>query len=180
MTAFRGRRRRPAGVVVLAVALLVAGGALAAVAARGPAGPRTLQDRVEAIASGIKCPVCEDMSVADSPSALAVSMRGRIATELQRGETPAQIRDGFVRSYGDWILLTPPARGFDLTAWILPFVLLLAGLGAAVLAVRRWSPPLAASSGGDAAAGAEPDLAPSDRALLDRAMSELAAGEEPE
>jgi cytochrome c-type biogenesis protein CcmH len=169
--------RRTGGAVALAAILLVAAGALAFVAARGPAQPETLQDRVHQVASGLRCPVCQNLSVADSPSAVAGSMRATIGRDLRAGRTPDQIRARFVAAYGQWILLSPPRGGIDLVAWIAPLLLLLGGLVAALIAIRRWTlgPPSGAADGADPAAfpGRGSTLAPSDRRLLERALASV-------
>ena len=153
-----------AGALVIAVALVGAAAAIAVAAARGPSPPGTLEGRVRAIASTLRCPVCQDLSVADSPSALATQMRASIAQQLQAARTPDEIRAGFVAAYGQWILLSPPRRGLTLVAWLIPFGLVLAGLLLAVGSIRRWSRGRETSS-------AEPvSLAPEDRRLLDRAL----------
>jgi cytochrome c-type biogenesis protein CcmH len=149
------------GLFVLSVALLAAAVALGIVAARGESPPRTLQDRVRSVASSLRCPVCQDLSVADSPSGLAQQMRATIALDLQAGRTPDEIRAGFVRAYGQWILLSPPRRGLGLLAWVLPALFLVAGIAAAGFAIRRWSEGrLEASS----------TISSEDRHLLERAL----------
>jgi len=164
--------RARAGALVIAVALIGAAAAIAVAAARGPSPPGTLEGRVRGIASTLRCPVCQDLSVADSPSALATQMRASIAQQLQAGRTPDEIRAGFVAAYGQWILLSPPRRGLTLVAWLIPFGLALAGLLLAVGAIRRWNR-------GSATSSAKPvSLAPEDRRLLDRAL--LAAQEDVE
>jgi cytochrome c-type biogenesis protein CcmH len=152
--------------VVLVGAVLAAAGALAFVAARGPKTPESLQDRVRAVASTLRCPVCQDLSVADSPSSVARQMRATIGTELRAGETPARIRAGFVRAYGQWILLAPPRQGIDLIAWVAPVLLALLGLVLAVRAVRRWT-------FGSSSSSPDGSLAPGDRRLLENALSSL-------
>jgi cytochrome c-type biogenesis protein CcmH/NrfF len=117
--------------------------------------------------------VCQDLSVADSPAALAEEMRTTIAEKLQAGETPDQIRAGFVGAYGQWILLAPTHRGLNLVAWIAPVLLLVGGLLLAVTSVRRWS----AGSAGRVVGEPDPTrqeyvsgLPRDDRMLLDRAI----------
>lgn len=162
----------------VSVVLVVVGIGLGLVALRGPAPPRTLDDRVHDIAVTLRCPVCQNLSVADSPSALAREMRARIGRELQAGRSAGQIRDRFVEAYGEWILLSPPGRGVDLAAWILPPLVTLTGLFIMTLGVRRWadrgrggSPAL---DGGVPAASSVREgstLSEDERRLLDRAIA---------
>lgn len=154
-------------IAALAGALLVAGAALAFVAARGPEPPRTLAERTRAVAETLRCPVCQDLSVADSPSEVARQMRATISRELRAGATPAQITGGFVRAYGQWMLLSPPKSGIDLVAWIAPALLVLAGLALAAVAVRRWAP----GKGASRQPPTEPALDESDRGLLRVALA---------
>jgi cytochrome c-type biogenesis protein CcmH len=179
-------RRRPVGptIVVLSVALLLAGGALLVVALRPSASPQTMQARVRAVGATLRCPVCQDLSVADSPSQIARDMRAEITSDLRSGMTPDQIRAVFVKRYGDWILLSPPRRGIGVLVWLAPALLLLAGVVVAGMAIRRWtvagdSPGVdPASNGfGGSVHPADP-LSASDRRLLDRALA--ATDEEPE
>jgi len=170
---------------VLAVALIAAAIAIAVIAARGPAAPATLQDRVRAVAVELRCPVCQDLSVADSPAPLARAMRARIAAELSAGASPAAIRDGFVRSYGAWILMAPPRRGLSLVVWVLPLALAVAGCVIVLVAVRRWTRDRPGVSPNEPSAEApdsrdeSPDLPAADRRLLDRALA-AAGAEDPE
>ena len=157
---------RPA--VGLAVVLLVALGALAAVAARGPAPASTPAERVHAIATGLRCPVCRDLSVADSPAPLARQMRDQIAEGLAVGKSPESIRREFVAAYGESVLLVPARRGVGLVAWVAPALLLAGGMLAAVLAVRRWRARGAAPA---ASTPSAPGTSRADKVLLERALA---------
>jgi cytochrome c-type biogenesis protein CcmH len=86
-------------------------------------------DRTEALASELRCPDCQGLSVADSQTASAREIRSQIAELVSAGATDADIRARFVDRYGEWILLAPTSP----LAWLLPFVAL--GLGVAALAV---------------------------------------------
>ena len=125
--------------VVLAAAITVVG--LAVLLASGGSDRReTLDDRVHEIGAGLRCPVCLNLSVADSPSTLAGEMRDEIETQLRAGRSPAQIRAFFIDRYGEWILLSPPRRGWNLLPWAVPIVGLLGGLALWVGFVRRRTP----------------------------------------
>jgi cytochrome c-type biogenesis protein CcmH/NrfF len=83
--------RRTRTFVVLAAAIAVVG--LAALVASGGSDPtQTLDERVHEIGAGLRCPVCLNLSVADSPSKLAGEMRSEIETQLRAGRSPDQIR----------------------------------------------------------------------------------------
>lgn len=165
------RPRRRVGTIVLAATVLAAAAALSTAALRGPEPSRTLDQRVHAIAETLRCPVCQNLSVADSPAPLARQMRQTIERQLRAGRSADDIRAGFVDAYGEWILQAPPARGINLMAWLAPAVLFLAGLILLGVAVRRWtaSPP-----------STEPAavLPLEDRRLLDRELARVP--EEPE
>src|SRR5262249_24110260 len=125
-TAVRGRVPWPE----LALAALCAAAAAALVVAgvSSSESSGTVEQRAHAVASTLKCPVCHDLSAADSPAPVAQQMRAQITEELRAGRTPDQIRAEFVTSYGEWILLSPPQRGLDLLPWLAPAFLGCAGL----------------------------------------------------
>jgi cytochrome c-type biogenesis protein CcmH len=150
------------------VLLLVALGALAAVAVRGPAPASTPAERVHAIATGLRCPVCRDLSVADSPAPLAQQMRNQIAEGLAAGKSPEAIRREFVAAYGESVLLVPTRRGVGLVAWVTPALLVAGGVLAAVLAVRRWRARGAVSA---ASSPSAPGTSRAEKVLLEGALA---------
>jgi cytochrome c-type biogenesis protein CcmH len=91
----------------------------------------TLHQRTQQVASLLRCPVCQGLSVADSPSEMAVNMKGQVRELLARGYTQEQILGYFERSYGQFVLLKPKFNGVSAAVWILP--LLAIAIGAVVV-----------------------------------------------
>ena len=121
-------------VLLIGAALVLAAGV--AWAARPQ--PLTAADRVDHIAAELRCPVCQGLSVADSPSETARSMRALVARRVAEGRTDDEIRAEFVRSYGDWILLSPPLISPNGLVWLAPLAAIAFG---AWLAWRRARAP---------------------------------------
>lgn len=84
-------------------------------------GQADLDEQVRAIAAQLRCPVCQNLSVADSPSELAREMRNLIREQLRTGKSGEEVKAYFVTKYGDWILLAPRPRGLSLFVWVGPF-----------------------------------------------------------
>lgn len=126
---------RAAGLrLLVAVALLAA--ALSSASAQSPAAS---DDTVHEVAARLRCVVCQNLSVADSPSEMASQMRAIIRERLAAGESPDEVQRYFVQRYGEWILLSPPRRGFNLLVWFLPVLFVVAGLAVVAVLVRRWT-----------------------------------------
>ncbi len=151
--------------------LLAAAVALAGAAAPASQAPQDLEEQVREIAAQLRCPVCQNLSVSDSPSGLANEMRGVIREKLKAGESRQQIEAYFTSKYGEWILLAPMKKGFNLLAWGLPFVGIVVGAFAVVFLTRRWAGREGAMDGG----GGEgvPPANPEDAAYRERLRREL-------
>lgn len=115
----------------------------AVVAAPSSAGGRPADTEVErrtaALAAELRCPVCQNLSVKDSPSDVAASFRARIRELVRAGNSDEEVREFFVARYGEWILLSPPKRGIALAVWLAPLLSVFGGLALAGLAVARWT-----------------------------------------
>jgi cytochrome c-type biogenesis protein CcmH len=98
-----------------------------------------LEDRTREIATELRCVVCQNLSVADSPSEMAQQMRAIVREQLQAGKSPEEIKEFFVSKYGDWVLLKPKTTGFSALLWILPYVVLVVGVITALCFIRRWT-----------------------------------------
>jgi cytochrome c-type biogenesis protein CcmH len=142
-----------AALLAVVVAALIIGGAGRSHPNRSPAA------RAHDIAAVLRCPVCQGLSVADSPSPTAKAIYDDIRHRVDAGESDASIKAYFVGVYGQWILLQPETSGVGALVWILPVTALLLGVGGLALAFRRWrrQPVLAASD--------------EDRALVEAALA---------
>jgi len=128
--------------------LALIAGALAVLAALVvAAAPRaeSQEQRIERIAAELRCPVCQGLSVADSPSDTAREMRALIAQRVAEGRSDGEIRDEFRRAYGDWVLLSPPLLDARGAVWLVPLAVVLAGLAVVASRLGR-APPLTAPS----------------------------------
>ena len=94
----------------------------------------------------LRCPVCQGLSVADSPAEMAVNMKGQVRDLLSRGYTEEQILQYFELSYGQFVLLKPKFQGVNVLVWLLPVVVLLGGVAVVMMKMKKLSaarPPAA-------------------------------------
>lgn len=119
-------------------AAAAAGAATMSPASGAAALTATQEARVRAIEGELRCPVCRSQSIRQSRSFMAEDMKRRIRTLIVAGRSDAEIRDHFVARYGEWILLTPPKRGFSLAAYIVPLAAVLVGAAVLAFAIPRW------------------------------------------
>ena len=123
---------------LLACLLAVGGRALAIDTEAAFAAP-VLQHRYEAINRELRCLVCQNQTIADSNAELAVDLRNQVRDMLRQGQSEQQIIDYMTARYGDFVLYRPPVRGATFLLWFGPAVLMVGGLAALVLVLRRRS-----------------------------------------
>jgi cytochrome c-type biogenesis protein CcmH len=116
--------------VVLSAALVVGSGL-------GSAPPSAAQ-RAAALDGQLRCPQCEDLSVAQSNASSAIAVRRQVAAMVAAGDSVHQIEQSLVARYGERILLVPSADGLGFLIWLVPAVVAgAAAVGLGVLFVRR-------------------------------------------
>jgi len=93
-----------------------------------------LERRVNAVASELRCLVCQNQSLADSNADLAVDLKNQIREKMRDGASEADIVAYMVARYGDFVLYRPPVKLTTVLLWGGPFVLMVLGL---LLLVRR-------------------------------------------
>jgi cytochrome c-type biogenesis protein CcmH len=145
---------RAALVALVGTALAFAGSA---------AATPTPQTTVTAIEGEVMCPICGTLlELSDSPQARREKIY--VAKLVAEGESKAEIKDALVAQYGPEVLALPRGSGFDLTAYLVPILALLAAIVALVFAVARWRRD---GRNTPETAAAEPSLADEDAERLD-------------
>lgn len=119
--------------ICLSLAVLHVGAKEAAPAASDPA----LEARMQKIAEGLRCLVCQNQTIADSHADLAADLRQEIREMLQQGKTDQDIQTYMTDRYGDFILYKPPVKSSTLLLWFGPGALLVLGLISLFVILRR-------------------------------------------
>ena len=133
-------KRWPAwALLVLAVVGLVA------IGATRDTGPRTPDERIEAISKRLACPVCQGESVYESRNTASVQIREAVKRAVRDGQqSDEQIIRSIIDAYDGEELLVPTASGIEALAWALPAAALVLGVVGLSIAFRRWRATAAA------------------------------------
>jgi cytochrome c-type biogenesis protein CcmH len=123
--------------LVLLLAVLLAGPSPAA--GQGVPGDAAIEAEVRRLATELRCPRCQGVSIAESPDDLSRQMKAVIRQQLEEGRTPDEVRAYFVSRYGEWVLLKPDPTGFNLAVYLIPIAAMLLGAGVLVLRIRGWT-----------------------------------------
>jgi cytochrome c-type biogenesis protein CcmH len=93
--------------------------------------------RLKHLAVELRCLVCQNQTLADSNAPLAEDLRREVREMIAKDMSDKDIIEFLVTRYGDFILYRPPLKATTTLLWLGPFVLLIAGVAALVLALRR-------------------------------------------
>lgn len=105
-----------------------------------PLSGEALDRKTIEVAALLRCPVCQGLSIADSPATMAVNMKREVRDLLAEGYSGDQVLAYFEKSYGEFVRLQPPLRGFNWLVWLAPMAALLAGAFIVMRFVRQASP----------------------------------------
>lgn len=122
--------------LLLGLLLASAGTAMAIEAEQAFADP-AMQARYENLTRELRCLVCQNQTIADSNAGLAVDLRREVRELMASGKSDAEIHDFLTARYGDFVLYQPPVAPRTYLLWAAPVLLVLGGLGAALLVIMR-------------------------------------------
>jgi cytochrome c-type biogenesis protein CcmH len=139
----RLRLMPPGGTGLVGLALLIAAPALADT----PLPPAAMADtqlpdphqeaEARALMETLRCVVCQGQSIAQSDADMAGQMRALVRQRIAAGETPGEIRTWLIARYGDYITYDPPWNWVTAPLWLMPLVLLIAGIWIARASFKR-------------------------------------------
>ena len=121
----------------LLVIILLLPSLAAAEEARPLADNPQVEARLKTLAVELRCLVCQNQTLADSNAPLAEDLRREVREMIAKGMSDREIIDFLVQRYGDFVLYRPPWKASTTLLWLGPFLLLIAGATALVLALRR-------------------------------------------
>jgi cytochrome c-type biogenesis protein CcmH len=135
---------------------------LAAFALLPAAAPAQVQ--ISDVEDEVMCPICGTLlELSDSPQ--AQRQKAFIAKMIADGKSKAEIKDALVEEYGTAVLAEPEGSGFELSAYLVPAIALLAAVVGLAIGVARWrrhggdGPPSAAPPAGEDSARLDADIA---------------------
>ena len=96
-----------------------------------------MEKRVTALATELRCLVCQNQTLADSNAPLAVDLRNQIREQLKSGKSERDVVDFMVARYGDFVLYRPPFKATTLALWAGPFAFLVFGAWILLRRLRR-------------------------------------------
>lgn len=98
-------------------------------------------DRAKRVGGGLIC-MCNCSEILTQCNHVGCTMSTAMLKELDQrvGENSSDdlLLQSFVQEYGPKVLASPPARGFNLLAWIIPGLAFGLGLGTVVMVIRQW------------------------------------------
>jgi cytochrome c-type biogenesis protein CcmH/NrfF len=109
---------------------------LAVVLLEAPSTASTL-GRIDRLESMVKCPACDDLSVAESNATSSIAVRNDIARRVHEGQSDTKILTSLEATYGTSILLSPSTSGLGLLLWLVPLAALAALIVAGLRLARR-------------------------------------------
>jgi cytochrome c-type biogenesis protein CcmH len=101
-----------------------------------PATPE-IEARLKKLETELRCLVCQNQTLAESPAGLAGDLRREIRLLADSGKSNEEIKEFLRVRYGDFVLYNPPMSGKTYLLWFGPFALLAGGALTAFLMARQ-------------------------------------------
>ncbi|WP_426699956.1 cytochrome c-type biogenesis protein [Rhodanobacter sp. Col0626] len=93
--------------------------------------------RFQHLTHQLRCPMCQNETLADSNAPIARDLRNQIFQMMQQGKSDDEIKQYLVARYSDFVLYDPPLTSGTWLLWFGPLLILLGGAGVVVTAIRK-------------------------------------------
>lgn len=93
--------------------------------------------RFQHLTAQLRCPMCQNETLADSNAPIARDLRNQIFKLMQQGRSDDEIEQYLVARYSDYVLYDPPLKPGTWLLWFGPLLILTAGAGAVVAVIRK-------------------------------------------
>ena len=102
-----------------------------------PFKDHTQELRFQHLTHQLRCPMCQNETLADSNAPIARDLRNQIFKLMQQGKSDDEIKQYLVARYSDYILYDPPLKPGTMLLWFGPLLILLGGAGVVLVAIRK-------------------------------------------
>ncbi|QLB12512.1 cytochrome c-type biogenesis protein CcmH [Bisgaardia hudsonensis] len=86
------------------------------------------EEDYHSLTQALRCPQCQNNSIADSNASISVDMRAKVFELLEAGKTKEEITQYMIDRYGNFITYDPPITIATSLLWIIPIILILLGI----------------------------------------------------
>lgn len=124
------------GMVMLMLVLVISGSARATTDVM-PFKDEAQEQQFRQLTEQLRCPKCQNNSIADSNAMIATDMRRRVYDLMQEGKSRQEIIDYMVARYGNFVTYDPPLTPLTVLLWVLPLAAIVAGGWIIVARTRR-------------------------------------------
>lgn len=104
-----------------------------------PFANRAQEVRFQQLTAQLRCPMCQNETLADSNAPIARDLRHQVFALMQQGRSDAQIKQYLVDRYSTYVLYDPPVKPATWLLWFGPLAILLGGAAVVVATIRRRS-----------------------------------------
>lgn len=95
-----------------------------------------IETRLTLLSRELRCVVCQNEALSESPAELAGAMRQEIRDLMKDGKTDQEVLDFLTSRYGDFVLFRPPFKPLTYLLWVGPFLFLGFGVLVWFMALR--------------------------------------------
>ncbi|OAN18826.1 cystathionine gamma-synthase [Photobacterium jeanii] len=104
------------------------------------------EEAFQELTATLRCPKCQNNTIADSDAPLARDMRQKVYDMLQQGKDKEDVVDYMVARYGNFVTYEPPVMLSTIILWLGPLFFIVGGFTVLVLRSRRNNEPQAAAN----------------------------------